>query len=124
MIRLIATDMDDTLLNEHSDVTERTVQAMHSAMDAGVMFSLSSGRMTESMVPFAERLGLNAPMILFNGALIFDFLFFLSLLFTWYFSISSGSTSILAKLLRSNTSLLPLLDKSSIPSELLMSLLP
>ena len=53
MIRLIAADMDDTLLDASSQLTERTAAAMKRAMDAGVMFSLSSGRMTESMVPFA-----------------------------------------------------------------------
>ena len=72
MIRLIATDLDDTLLDARSDVTERTCRALERAMDAGVMISLSSGRMTEAMVPFAERLGVNAPMILYNGALIYD----------------------------------------------------
>ena len=72
MIRLIATDLDDTLLNASHDVTERTMKALQRAMDAGVMISLSSGRMNEAMVPFAEKLGVNAPMILFNGALIYD----------------------------------------------------
>ena len=72
MIRLIATDLDDTLLDARSDVTERTCRALERAMDAGVMISLSSGRMTEAMVPFAERLCVNAPMILYNGALIYD----------------------------------------------------
>lgn len=72
MIRLIATDMDDTLLNADSDLTPRTLDALRRAMDAGVMVSLSSGRMPESMLPFAERIGVNAPMILFNGALIYD----------------------------------------------------
>lgn len=72
MIRLIATDMDDTLLDAGSNLTERTLNALRGAMDAGVMISLSSGRMPESMLPFAEKIGVNAPMILFNGALIYD----------------------------------------------------
>lgn len=72
MIRLIATDLDDTLLNASHDITGRTLHAVKAAMDAGVMISLSSGRMPEGMIPFAERLGVNAPMILFNGALIYD----------------------------------------------------
>ena len=62
MIRLIATDLDDTLLDAQSNVTERTARALKRAMDAGVMISLSSGRMTEAMEPFAGRLGVNAPM--------------------------------------------------------------
>lgn len=72
MIRLIATDMDDTLLDAGSRVTERTARALRMAMDAGVLISLSSGRMTESMLTFAQSLQVNAPMILFNGAMIFD----------------------------------------------------
>jgi Cof subfamily protein (haloacid dehalogenase superfamily) len=72
MIRLIATDMDDTLLDASSSLTERTRCALQKAMDAGCMISLSSGRMTESMLPFAEKIGVNAPMILYNGALIYD----------------------------------------------------
>ena len=72
MIRLIAADMDDTLLDASSRLTERTAAALRSAMDAGVMISLSSGRMTESMAPFAEEVGLNAPMILYNGGMIYD----------------------------------------------------
>lgn len=72
MIRLIATDMDDTLLDASSSLTSRTLAALRQAISAGVMVSLSSGRMTESMLPFAEKIGVNAPMILFNGALIYD----------------------------------------------------
>ena len=72
LIRLIATDLDDTLLDAHSDVTARTVSAVRRAMDAGALFSLSSGRMPEAMLPLAEKLNVNAPMILYNGALIYD----------------------------------------------------
>lgn len=72
MIRLIATDMDDTLLNERGELAQRTLTALRRAMDAGVQVALSSGRMTESMLPYAQRIGVNAPMILFNGALIYD----------------------------------------------------
>ncbi|MBE5806930.1 MAG: HAD family phosphatase [Clostridiales bacterium] len=72
MIRLIATDLDGTLLNAASDLTDRTRRALAAAMERGVMISLSSGRMTEAMLPFARDIGVNAPMILFNGALIYD----------------------------------------------------
>ena len=72
LIRLITTDLDDTLLDAHSDVTARTVSAVRRAMDAGALFSLSSGRMPEAMLPLAEKLNVNAPMILYNGALIYD----------------------------------------------------
>jgi len=72
MIRLIALDMDDTLLNEHSQITPRTMQALKDAMAAGCRICLSSGRMLESMLPIARRIGVNAPMLLYNGSLIYD----------------------------------------------------
>lgn len=72
MIRLIATDLDDTLLNENGDVSPRTVAALKAAMDAGCLVSLSSGRMLEAMLPIAQQVGANAPMIMFNGAMVYD----------------------------------------------------
>ena len=72
MIRLIATDLDDTLLDAGSDITPRTLAALRAAMAAGCGISLSSGRMLEAMLPFARRIGVNAPMLLYNGAWIYD----------------------------------------------------
>ena len=72
MIRLIATDLDDTLLNAHSDLNPRVLDALRAAMAAGCGISLSSGRMVEAMVPLATRIGVNAPMLLYNGALAWD----------------------------------------------------
>ena len=73
MIRLIATDLDDTLLNEHSGLNPRTKRALDAAMAAGCGISLSSGRMVEAMVPLAKQIGVNAPMLLYNGALAWDY---------------------------------------------------
>ena len=72
MIRLIATDMDATLLNGNSELTPRTVRAVRQAMEAGARFVIASGRMYETARPFAERLETNAPMIAFNGAMACD----------------------------------------------------
>jgi len=72
MIRLIATDLDDTLLNEKSDINPRVMDALRRAMDVGCGVVLSSGRMLEAMLPLAERIGVNAPMLLYNGALAYD----------------------------------------------------
>lgn len=72
MIRLIALDMDDTLLNEDAEITPRTMAALKAAMETGCRICLSSGRMLESMLPIAQRIGVNAPMLLYNGAMIYD----------------------------------------------------
>lgn len=72
MIRLIASDLDDTLLNANSDVNGRVVKALHAAMAVGCGIVLSSGRMLEAMLPLAKRLEVNAPMLLYNGAMAYD----------------------------------------------------
>ena len=73
LIRLIATDMDDTLLDADGKLSPRTLWAVKSVVASGALFSLSSGRMPEALVPMAEELGVNAPLISYNGALIYDF---------------------------------------------------
>ena len=72
MIRLIASDLDDTLLNEKSDINPRVLAALKAAMAAGCGVTLCSGRMLEAMLPLAERIGVNAPMLLYNGAMAYD----------------------------------------------------
>jgi len=72
VIRLIATDLDDTLLNEKNALSERTMAALRAAMAAGCGVTLSSGRMMEAMLPFARKIGVNAPMLLYNGAMLYD----------------------------------------------------
>lgn len=72
MIRLIATDLDDTLLNAQSDINPRVLSALRAAMAAGCGVTLCSGRMLEAMLPLAERIGVNAPMLLYNGAMAYD----------------------------------------------------
>ena len=72
MIRLIATDLDDTLLNERGDVNPRVLDALKAAMALGCGVTLSSGRMLEAMLPLAGKIGVNAPMLLYNGAMAYD----------------------------------------------------
>ena len=72
MIRMIATDLDDTLLDAHSALTPRALAALRAAMETGCRVALSSGRMLEAVLPLAEQIGVNAPMLLYNGAMIYD----------------------------------------------------
>lgn len=68
-IRLIASDLDETLLNKQAQLTERTLTALKRAMAAGAYVALASGRMVRAMESYARQIGVNAPMIAFNGAL-------------------------------------------------------
>ena len=50
--RLIATDLDGTLLNSAGEVSERTIAALRAAHDAGVIIVFATGR--PPMVAFRE----------------------------------------------------------------------
>lgn len=66
--RLLALDMDGTLLNDEQKITPLTVEWIKKAMEAGVHVCLSTGRSSRSAMPYAEQLGLNTPMIMVNGS--------------------------------------------------------
>jgi len=72
MIRMIATDLDGTLLNNQSELSPNTLRAVSQVMETGAKFVLASGRMYESTRPFAEQIHANAPIIVFNGAMACD----------------------------------------------------
>lgn len=66
--RLLALDMDGTLLNDDQIITPTTVKWLQKAVDAGVHVCLSTGRAFTSAFPYAEQLGLETPMITVNGS--------------------------------------------------------
>ncbi len=42
--KLIAVDMDGTLLNSQEEISEKTIEAIKKAVDKGIVFTLSTGR--------------------------------------------------------------------------------
>jgi Cof subfamily protein (haloacid dehalogenase superfamily) len=69
-IGLIALDVDGTLVNEDLELGERTRRAVSASLARGVEVVLATGRMPSSALTFAEALGLHAPLIAYQGALI------------------------------------------------------
>ncbi|MCD6362098.1 MAG: HAD family phosphatase [Armatimonadetes bacterium] len=69
-IKLVAIDLDGTLLNDDLVVAPRTAEAVRAAADLGVIVAIATGRMHVSAEPFALELGLDAPIISYNGAMI------------------------------------------------------
>lgn len=66
--RLLALDMDGTLLNDEHEITPETVKWIHKAVEAGVYVCMSTGRAFRSAWPYAEQLGLSTPMVTVNGS--------------------------------------------------------
>lgn len=67
-IRLIATDLDYTLLNNGFEISQRNRSAIARAVRGGAIVTLATGRMYASTVSLARALGIDAPLITYNGA--------------------------------------------------------
>jgi Cof subfamily protein (haloacid dehalogenase superfamily) len=69
-IRLIALDIDGTLVGEDLIVGDRTLAAVRESTRRGIHVALVTGRMVTSAMPFAEILGLTGPIVSQQGALV------------------------------------------------------
>ncbi len=68
-VRLLALDLDGTLLNSHGLVSARNRRALALARERGVRVALVTGRRFRDARPLALELGLDVPVIAHNGAL-------------------------------------------------------
>ncbi|HEY0380013.1 MAG TPA: Cof-type HAD-IIB family hydrolase [Pyrinomonadaceae bacterium] len=68
-IRLLALDLDGTLLNSRGELSERNLWAIRAAREKGVRVALVTGRRFRDARPLALELGLDVPVISHNGAL-------------------------------------------------------
>ena len=68
-IRLLALDLDGTLLNPRGEITNRNLEAIQKARDAGVRIAVVTGRRFRDCRPVALQLGVDVPVISHNGAL-------------------------------------------------------
>jgi HAD-superfamily hydrolase, subfamily IIB len=68
-IRLLALDLDGTLLNSRGELSERNRRAIADARAAGVRVAVVTGRRFRDARPLALELGLDVPVISHNGAL-------------------------------------------------------
>ena len=72
MYKLIAIDLDGTLLNSYGDVSDENKKAIENARKRDIEVVLTSGRMSDSVIAIADEVGANNFMIAGNGALIYD----------------------------------------------------
>lgn len=70
MTRLLAIDIDGTLVNSRDELTERTRQALGRACAAGLKIVLATGRRYSRALPLVEPLKIDAPLVTASGALI------------------------------------------------------
>jgi len=68
--KLMAVDMDGTLLNDRDEITPRTEKAIKALVDKGVVFTLCTGRPVQGVKRYINQLGLDCPVITYNGAVV------------------------------------------------------
>jgi Cof subfamily protein (haloacid dehalogenase superfamily) len=68
--RMLAIDIDGTLVNSQNELTEATRAALLRAKRAGVELVLATGRRYSRVLPLVEPLALNVPLVTASGALI------------------------------------------------------
>ncbi len=72
MYKLVAIDLDGTLLNSYGEVTDKTKEAIKKAVEKGVEVVLASGRPISSVEDLANDLSANHYLISGNGAIVYD----------------------------------------------------
>jgi hydroxymethylpyrimidine pyrophosphatase-like HAD family hydrolase len=71
-IKLLVIDIDGTLLNPEGKITERTLAAVQAAQQAGIIVTLATARRYSNTRQIANELGLESPIIVYDGVLIVD----------------------------------------------------
>jgi len=71
-VRAVAMDLDHTILGDSLEFRPALVDAVHAVRGAGVEPIVATGRMFASARPYARELGIQAPVICYQGALIAD----------------------------------------------------
>jgi Cof subfamily protein (haloacid dehalogenase superfamily) len=72
MYRLIAIDLDGTLLTPQKLITTRTQQALYRVAEKGVTIVIATGQTLQVLCHVCAELPLTAPQIIENGAIIAD----------------------------------------------------
>lgn len=69
-IKLVAIDLDDTLLSSYFEIAPECIQCIQKVRAAGVYVTLATGRMFQAARPYAIQMGFDLPVISCQGALV------------------------------------------------------
>lgn len=69
---LICSDVDSTLTYEAGKVSDENAKAIKYFQDEGGLFTLATGRAPSFMEHFRDKVKINAPVVSFNGTLLYD----------------------------------------------------
>jgi Cof subfamily protein (haloacid dehalogenase superfamily) len=69
-VRLVIADVDGTLVTQEKVLTKRAVEAVLRLHEAGIQFSITSGRPPKGMAMLIDPLKLTQPLAAFNGGVL------------------------------------------------------
>ena len=69
-VKLFVSDIDGTLLMPGKKISQKNIDAVKKMVAAGITVTIATGRMYKATLPIAHELGVNVPIITYNGALI------------------------------------------------------
>ena len=72
MIKLIASDMDGTLLNHNHKIPKKNVKLINFAKNQGIEFVVATGRAYYEALPALNEENINCDVISFNGGIVYD----------------------------------------------------
>ena len=72
MYKLVAIDLDGTMLNTYGEVTESTKRILKETMKKGCEVVIASGRTIDSIQAIADEIGTKKYMIAGNGSIVYD----------------------------------------------------
>jgi Cof subfamily protein (haloacid dehalogenase superfamily) len=73
-IKLLAIDIDGTLLTPEKSISEKTRTAIHRAQAEGIIVTLATARRYGNSKQYADELGISIPLIICDGALVINHL--------------------------------------------------
>jgi len=72
-IKLIALDIDGTIMDKNFRISDRVKSAIKTAIAQGIYVVVATGRMYSATIPIAKELGLVTPLITYQGGLVREF---------------------------------------------------
>ncbi|MEK4303048.1 Cof-type HAD-IIB family hydrolase [Oceanobacillus sp. FSL K6-0251] len=70
---LLISDLDGTLLDGKQKISMENKTSIKQFIKNGGLFTIATGRIEESVYPYMQELGIALPVILYNGAVIYDY---------------------------------------------------
>jgi hypothetical protein len=71
-IRLVALDLDGTLVGTNLTISPRVRESIARARERGTEITIVTGRMFAAAKPYAQELGITGPLVCYQGAAIFE----------------------------------------------------